>query len=130
MAANYSYTNYRDKVLLWLHGLRFGIIGDGQPTSPSAIALDGIVVANRRSGPNSLKQVAAGAAAATTGTGGIGFTGLKVGDSVEMVVNLSTPADATSSFESTISTAGFIQQTSASNLSGNTYFFLVQPQVL
>lgn len=129
MAGNYTFTDYRDRVLLWLHGRRIGIIGDGQPSSPGgALVVDNAVVAHRRSGPNSLKLVAAGLAAASTGSGGIAFTGVKVGDSVEFVLNLTGDADATSSFESTISTTGFIQQTSSSSLTGNTYLFFVQPQ--
>jgi hypothetical protein len=128
MAGNYTYTNVKDKGLLQIHGPRLSIIGDGAAASPGVLLVDGIPVANKRSGPNSLKLVAAGAAAATTGSGGIAFTGVKVGDSVEMVINLTTPADATSSFESTISAAGYIQQTSSSSLTGSTYLFLVQPQ--
>lgn len=126
MAANYTYTNYRDRVLLWLHGLRIGLIGDGQQAAvggSSALALDGIVVANRRSGPNALKLVAAG----RVGAGSIAFPAVKVGDSVEMVIDLTTPADASASFETVITVAGNIQQSSASSLT-DTYLFLVQPQ--
>ena len=126
MAGNYSLTNIADKVLLWLHGRRFGIRGDGQGPSPaSTLVLDGISVGSTRSGPNGIKAVAAGLAAA----GAVTVAGAKVGDNVEFALNLTGDADGTSSFESTVSVAGQVQQTSASNLSGNTYLFFVQPQV-
>jgi len=125
--ASYSFTDLRDKVLLWLHGRRLGIRGDG--SSPTAkpgdvLVLDGVAIGATRSGPNAIKAVAAG----NNGAGAITVAGTLVGDNVEMVVNLSAPADATASFEATVSIAGQVQQTSASNLSGSTFLFLVQPQ--
>jgi hypothetical protein len=42
-------------------------------------------------------------------------------------LDLTTPANVTSSFEPVISTAGQIRQTSASNLSGKNIFFQLQP---
>lgn len=124
MAANYTFTNIADKVLLWLHGRRLGVRGDGQgPTPATVLVLDGIPVGSTRSGPNAIKAVVAG----SNGVGAITVTGAKVGDSVEMVINLTSPADASSSFEASVSVAGQVQQTSASNLSGSTFLFLVQP---
>jgi len=124
--SSYSFTDLRDKVLLWLHGRRLGIRGDGAGPSPSdVLVLDGVAVGSTRSGPNSLKVVAAG----SNGAGAVTVTGTKVGDNVEMVLNLSGDADATLSFEATVSVAGQVQQSSSSNLSGNTYLFFVQPQI-
>jgi hypothetical protein len=42
-------------------------------------------------------------------------------------LDLTTPANVTSSFEPVVSIAGQIQQTSASNLSGKNIFFVLQP---
>lgn len=126
--SSYSYTDLRDRLLLWLHGRRLGIKGDGTgpiATQQSLLALDGVAIGSTRSGPNPLKVVAAGAAA----KGAITIAGTQVGDNVELVLNLSTPGDSSSSFETTVSVAGQVQQTSVSNLSGNTYLFCVQPQV-
>jgi hypothetical protein len=122
--ANYSLSNLADRVLLWLHGRRFGIIGDAYGSDTALTVLDGIPVGSSRSGPNAVKAVFTGLAAA----GSIVFAGAQVGDSVEIVVGLNTPGDASASFESTISVAGHIQQTSASNLSAVTYLGFVQPQ--
>lgn len=124
--ANYStLTKLADKVLLWLHGRRLGLMGDGQGPSPATtLVLDGVAIGSTRSGPNAIKAVAAG----LNGAGGVAIASAKVGDNVEMVLQ-STFTDASASFESTVSVAGQVQQTSASNLSGNTYLFLVQPQI-
>lgn len=124
--SNYSFSSIADKVLLWLHGRRLGIRGDGQGPLSSAgdvLVLDGVAVGSTRSGCNPLKVVAAG----SNGTGAVTVAGVKVGDLVEMVLQ-SNFTDASASFESTASVAGQVQQTSTSNLSGNTYLFLVQPQ--
>jgi hypothetical protein len=126
--SSYSFTAIADKVLLWLHGRRFGITGDGQgPTPASGLVLDGVMIGSSRSGANSLKVVAAG----LNGKGAVTVTGTKVGDNVELVLNTAggASADATSSFEATVSVAGQVQQSSASNLSGNYYLFFIQPQV-
>src|SRR5436853_108678 len=113
--SSYSFTDLRDKILLWLHGRRLGVMGDAVLGSNNLLVLDGTAIGSTRSGPNALKVVAAG----NNGAGAITITGAKVGDHVEMVL-LSTFTDATSSFESTVSVAGQVQQTSASNLSGTT----------
>jgi hypothetical protein len=46
----------------------------------------------------------------------------QINDRVLAVINIVTGANESSSFETTISKAGQIQQTSASNLSGNQYW--------
>lgn len=122
--SHYSFTDLRDKVLLWLHGRRFGILGDSYGSDAALALLDGVAVGSTRSGPNAIKVVSAGVAAA----GPVAIAGAVVGDNVEIVVCLNTPADASANFESTVSVAGQVQQTSGSNLSANTYLFCVQPQ--
>jgi hypothetical protein len=67
-------------------------------------------------------------AAGHSGVGAITVAGALVGDAVVMVTNMTTPALATSSFESTVSVAGQVQQTSASNLSASTFSFLLAHQ--
>jgi len=59
------------------------------------------------------------------GAGAIPFSGMTVGEAVIGVINVVTRANAASSFESTVSKAGQIQQTSASDLSGQEFFFIV-----
>ena len=56
------------------------------------------------------------------GKGAIPLGGVTVGHSVIDVRNVATTGSEASSFESTISVAGQIQQTSASNLSANEYW--------
>jgi hypothetical protein len=73
------------------------------------------------SGPSLQQFVAAG----HNGAGAVTITGAPLGAKVISVVNLSSPALASSSFEATLSVAGQIQQTSSSNLSGNTYLITV-----
>jgi hypothetical protein len=126
--SSYSFTDLRDKVLLWSHGRRLGVRGDGQgaisapPTG--ALVLDGVAIGSTRSGPNSLKVVAAG----SNGAGAVTVTGTKVGDNVELVLDLTDATDITTAFEATVSIAGQVQQTSATNYSGKTCVFFVQPQ--
>jgi hypothetical protein len=122
--AHYTFTEIRDRVLVWLHGRRFGVTGDAYSTDTSLAVLDGVSIGSTRSGPNAIKAVAAG----SDGAGPVTVAGAVVGDNVEMVINLSSPADASADFESTVSVAGQVQQTSASNLSASTFLFLVQPQ--
>lgn len=59
------------------------------------------------------------------GAGAISVGNATVGESIIKVINIVSRVDTTSSFESTVSKAGQIQQTSASDLSGNEYFFIV-----
>lgn len=123
--SSYSFTDLRDKVLLWLHGRRLGIKGDGAGGSNNTLVLDGVAVGSTRSGPNSIKFFSVG----NNGAGNVTVTGVLVGDNVEFVLNLTDGADATSSFEATVSVAGVVKQTSASDLSAKKLVFFVQPQV-
>lgn len=124
MAANYSFAKtIRDRVLLWLHGNRFGLYGDGQSTTNSAAVLDGVVVGSVRTGANSLK----GIATATSSVSAITVAGTLIGDTVELVVDLTDSTDVTANFESTVSVAGQVQQLSGA-LSGKVCLFFVNPQ--
>lgn len=125
MAQNLTFADLRDKILVWLHGRRLGIRGDGAgPNAQSVLVLDGVPIGSSRSGPNPLKYITTG----SNGAGAITTAGTKVGDEVELVQQLgSSPADASSSFETVVSVAGQIQQTSASNLSSTTFLFYVRP---
>jgi hypothetical protein len=109
-----------DDVLVSIHPRRLGIVGDGLPGSTSALLLDGKVIGSGRS-PIKVCQVA------SNGAGAVTLAGAVIGDSVENVVNLTTPGDITSSFEATISVAGQIQQTAGTNLSLAQCLFQVRP---
>jgi hypothetical protein len=111
-----------DDVLISLHPRRLGIVGDGLPGDTSALVLDGQVVATKRG------KIIGGIAAGSNGAGAVTVAGAVVGDVVIMVTNLTTPGVASASFEATVSVAGQVQQTSASNLSGSTYQFLLDPR--
>jgi hypothetical protein len=54
--------------------------------------------------------------------GAISCPGASVGNAVFGMINVSSGANETANFESTISAAGQIQQTSSSNLSANEYW--------
>jgi hypothetical protein len=123
MAANYNFAKaIGEFVLLWLHGRRLGIYGDGQSTTNSSLVLDRVTVGNTRTGANSLK----GIATSLSGAGAVTLAGTLVGDTVELVMDMSSDSDVTSSFESTISVAGQIQQLTST--SGHTCLFFVNPQ--
>ncbi len=62
------------------------------------------------------------------GAGAVTVAGVKVGDKVVSVTNLSVPADLTSSFESTVTVAGQVQQSSATDLSAVVCLFYVVKQ--
>jgi len=111
----------QDNVLLWLHARRLGLVGDGTFSASSGMLVDGLLVGSKR-GP-ALFQLAAG----NNGVGSIAFASAVDGDIVMFALDLTTPANVTASFESVISVAGQIKQTSASNLSSKNIFFLVQP---
>jgi hypothetical protein len=113
--------NLADKVLLWIHGRRLGITGDGQSGVSSALVLDGVPVATTRA-PIVKTQVG------KNGAGAVTLAGTAVGDNVVNVTNLSTPGDVTSSFEATITVAGQIQQSAATDLSAAQLMFEIQPQ--
>lgn len=103
--------NIIDKVLLWFHGRRLGIAGDGQAASGSSVlVLDGTVVGATRA-PPTFALVGTGLAAA----GAVTLTGAVVGDTVVKVwdTNAAGYVDVTSSFESTISVANQIQETAS-----------------
>ena len=59
------------------------------------------------------------------GAGAITLTGAAVGDKVLGVAGISTVGNAAASFESTITVANQIQQSSASNLSTVTYLVIL-----
>jgi len=109
-----------DDVLVSIHPRRLGIVGDGLPGSTSALLLDGNVIGSARN-PIKVCQVA------SNGAGAVTLAGAVIGDTVESVVNLTTPGDITSSFEATISVAGQIQQSAATNLSAAQCLFQVRP---
>ena len=109
-----------DDVLVSIHPRRLGIVGDGLPGSTSALLLDGKVIGTAR---NRIVVTQVG----SNGAGPLTLTGAVVGDTVENVTNLTTPGDVSSSFEATISVAGQIQQTAATNLSAAQCTFQVRP---
>lgn len=111
----------QDNVLLWLHGRRVGLVGDGNYSTSSGLMVDTQLVGSKR-GP-AVFQLAAG----SNGAGSITFPSAVDGDVVMFALDLTTPANVTSSFELVISTAGQIKQTSSSNLSSKNIFFIVQP---
>jgi hypothetical protein len=113
--------NAADKVGITIHGRRLGIIGDGLGTSSSSLQLDNVVIASTR--PNILL-----AHLGHNGAGAVAVAGAVVGDNVVSVTNLTTPGDATASFESTVTVAGQVQQTAATDLSAAQLLFSVQPQ--
>ncbi len=99
-----------DDVLIWEHGRRFGIGGDGQSGDPSFLMLDGKVIgSNRLTGGSTFIKAVTGLSAA----GAVTLTGAAVGDVVVSVTNLTTPGDASSSFETTITVANQIQETAS-----------------
>lgn len=119
----------QDKVLVWLHGRRLGIYGDGQnttsgqPINNASLVLDGVTIGSTRTGATPFRVSAAG----LNGAGAITAVGALVGDNVSFVTG-PTNADSGSLFESTISVTGQVQQTSTTNLSGNQYIFDINPQ--
>ena len=125
MAANYSFAKtIVDKVLLWLHGRRLGLFGDGQSSNNNSLVLDGVVIGSTRTGAAPLFAIAAGLSAA----GAVTVTGTQVGDTVVMVLDMNAApfVDVTSSFEATVSVAGQVQETAS--VSGHSCFFIVSPQ--
>lgn len=59
------------------------------------------------------------------GAGAVTFAAAKVGDAVKNVSATVTGADQTASFEATVSVAGQVQQTSASDLSSTKLLFVL-----
>jgi hypothetical protein len=110
-----------DNVLLWLHGRRVGLVGDGSFSASSGLMVDGQLIGSKR-GP-AVSQLAPG----SNGIGSIAFPAAVDGDVVLSALDLTTPANVTSSFEAVISTAGQIRQTSAANLSAKNIWFQIAP---
>jgi hypothetical protein len=110
-----------DNVLLWLHGRRVGLVGDGSFSASSGLMIDGQLVGSRR-GPV-VSQLALG----SNGAGSISFPAAVDGDFVLSALDLTTPANVTASFEAVISTAGQIRQTSSANLSAKNIWFQIAP---
>jgi hypothetical protein len=111
----------QDNVLLWLHGRRLGLVGDGSFSASSGLMVDSQLVGSKR-GPV-VSQFATG----NNGVGNVGFPAAVDGDVVLFALDLTTPGNVTSSFEAVISTAGQIRQTSGANLSGKNIFFQIAP---
>ncbi len=111
----------QDNVLLWLHGRRVGLAGDGSFSATSGLLVDGQLVGSKRGAIINLLSPG------NNGAGSIAFPSAVDGDVVVFALDLTTPANVTSSFETVVSTAGQIKQTSSSNLSGKNIFFSVQP---
>jgi hypothetical protein len=120
---------YND-VLVSVHGRRLGIVGDGQAGDPSALVLDGSVIASNRL----TTPFIAASSLGSNGAGGITIAGTQPGDTVVSALNLTDtgggpgPTNANSSFEPTVTVAGQVQQTSTSNLSGSWFLFIVWPR--
>jgi hypothetical protein len=124
MASNYTFAKtIIDRVLVWLHGRRLGIYGDGQSVNNSSLVLDGVTVGSSRTGANSLKGVATSLG---SGTGAVTVAGTLVGDTVELVYDMTDDLDVTADFESVVSVAGQVQQTVA--LASKVCLFFVNPQ--
>lgn len=111
----------QDNVLLWLHGRRLGLVGDGSFSASSGLMVDSQLVGSKR-GPV-ISQLAAG----NNGSGNITFPAAVDGDTVLFALDLTTPANVTSSFEAVISTAGQIRQTAGTNLSTRNILFQIAP---
>jgi hypothetical protein len=111
----------QDNVLLWLHGRRLGLVGDGSFSASTGALIDGQLVGSKR-GPV-VSQLATG----NNGAGSIGFAAAVDGDVVLLALDLTTPANVTSSFEGVISIASQIRQTSGANLSGKNILFQIAP---
>ena len=110
----------QDNVLLWIHGRRLGLVGDGSFSASSGLMVDSQLVGSKR-GPV-ISQLAPG-----NSVGNVAFPAAVDGDVVLFALDLTTPANVTSNFESVISTAGQIRQTSATNLSTRNIFFQIAP---
>jgi hypothetical protein len=131
MAANYAFVRAAagslwNQVLLWLHGRRLGIFGDGQTSQNSSLVLDGVAIGSSRTGANPIKAVATGLVSA----GAVTVPGVLVGDLVELVINLSTDTDVTANFETTVSVSGQVQQVSGSIAVALLFFINPQAAVL
>ena len=130
MAANYAFVRAAagslwNQVLLWLHGRRLGIYGDGQTSQNSSLVLDGVAIGSSRTGAAPLLGVAT---ALSSAVGAVTLTGTLVGDTVTLVLDMAVApfVDVTSSFESIVSVAGQVQETAS--VSAHVLLFFVNPQ--
>jgi hypothetical protein len=124
MASNYTFLRtIADRVILWLHGRRLGLFGDGQASNNNSLVLDGVAVGSTRTGAAPLIAMATSLG---SGTGAVTLAGTLVGDVVNLVFDVTDSSDVTGDFESTISVAGQIQQTTA--LATKTCMFFINPQ--
>ena len=114
-----------DQVLVPIHGRRLGLINDGA-SGVTGLNVDGklVGVGGRTAfvGPFAIKL-----SLGSNGIGSVAFAGLLTGDLPFSVINLTDGTDVTSSFESTISIAGAIQQTAATDLSAKKLLIYVAP---
>lgn len=124
-----TFTNMADKVLLWVHGRRLGIVGDALGGATTALSLDGTPIGSTRGALLIAK------ATGVTTSGSISLSGTPaasaaVGDAVVAVMDFNTGGsltDVTADFEATISVAGAIQQT-AGSLNNHPVLVFIQPQ--
>jgi hypothetical protein len=94
-------------ILVSEHGRRFGIIGDGAAGDPSALMLDGKVIASNRLTTPFIAKIITG----INGAGAVTLAGTQPGDTVVSVTDLNgTPSDTSANFEATITVAGQIQE--------------------
>jgi hypothetical protein len=76
----------QDNALVWLHGRRVGLVGDGAFSASSGMLVDSQLVGSKRG--NAVFQLAAG----NNGAGGIAFTAAASGDVLLFALDLTTPA--------------------------------------
>jgi hypothetical protein len=117
-----------DNVLVWIHGRRLGLLGDDQgdnvPSGVAGLVVDGVVFGiNLPSGRGLIQQLSGTSGAAP---GSVPLTGAQVGDKVLSVVDLTSHANVTADFESTISVVNAIQQTVGT--AANPVLVTLQPQ--
>ncbi len=119
-----------DKVLVWLHGRRLGLFGDGQTDysatiSNSSLVLDGVAIGSTRTGAAPLLVVATASASTTAA---ITTAGTLAGDTVSLVLDMNAApfVDVTADFESTVSVSGQIQQTASPG--AHSCLFFINPQ--
>jgi hypothetical protein len=122
--ANLGRAANSDDVLVWEHGRRLGIVGDGQPGDPSVLVLDGKPIASNRLRAPFQVTVATGLSAA----GAVTIANVQPGDTVVSVLDMNAApfVDVSSSFETTISVAGQIQETAS--VSGHNVLVIVVPR--
>jgi hypothetical protein len=114
-----------DDVLLWLHGRRVGIVGDGGQTPISTVlVLDNKAMLSLRAAAPLIVSTVAG----HNGAGAVTVAGVVAGDTVVNATDLTAPGDVSSSFEGTVSVSGQVQQSSATDLHTHQIMFHVWPR--